>query len=94
MSPMYAVLGTFWPTLYGNVARVISGFVGGYGVAGGAGKAGFPVGGGYLFGSFVMGIVNSVGLRGHLPEYLFLWPLAPSGLLFFTQSKHVNFPFV
>ena len=85
MSTIYGELGTFWPTPYGNVARVISGFVGGYGVAGGGGRAGFPVVGGYLFGSFI-GIVNSEELRGHLPEYLFLWPLAPSGLLLFLQS--------
>ena len=60
MSTLYAELGTFWPTPYGNVARVISGFIGGYGVAGGAGKAGFPVGGGYLFGSFVEGASSRV----------------------------------
>ena len=67
-----------------KVARVISRFVGGYGPAGGGGKAGSVVGGG-LFGSF-MGMVKSEGFNGHLPEYLFLWPLAPSGLLLFLQS--------
>ena len=93
MSTTYGALGMFWPIPNGNVepvARVISGFVGGYGdgfFGGyGAGNAGFPVGGGYWFGSFVMGIVNSVWLSGHLPEYLFLWPLAASGLLFFLHS--------
>ena len=72
-----------------------SGFVGGYGegfVGGyGAGSAGGPVGG--WFDSFVRGIVNSVGLSGHLPEYLFLWPFPAFGL-FFTQSTQVSFSFV
>ena len=46
---MYGALGTFWPTPKGNVAlvaRVTSGFVGGYG-----GITGGPAGG--WFGSLV-----------------------------------------
>ena len=84
MSTIYDELGTLSPIPYGKVARVISGFVGGYGPAGGGGRAG-SVAGGCLFGSFI-GMVNSVGLSGHLPENLFLCPFAPSGLLLFLQS--------
>ena len=65
-----AELGTLFPMPYGKVARVISGFDGGYGPAGGGGKAGSVVGG-CLFGSFI-GMVKSDGFSGHLPEYLFL----------------------
>ena len=67
MSTIYDELGTLFPIPYGKVARVISGFVGGYGPAGGGGKAGSVVGG-CLFGSF-MGMVKSEGFNGHLPEY-------------------------